>query len=157
MARQSRHLRLSGKSGSWNSFRHGKKIEQKRLENLGRVIDRERGIYAKLHSQGISEFLAALGREEVQRHFFGDYLASIYGNKNRTSGILADSTVLDNASKMSITQRNNHNGELSMEVRLIYAIDMMFPLIMPLLMQYISAKGTLRNFTRIKCILWSEY
>lgn len=210
------------------SIRHGKKIEQKRLENLGRVIDREKGIYqnrkrgifqytlkdgfssvdgsmfikshkpeviekeklildfgdsfvldeylrtlpfyhacccampsdsdtlfsllfyriladkkaycyaqtwwagnyagilfpyAKLHSQRISEFLAALGREEVQRHFFEDYLASIYGNKNRTSGILVDSTGLDNASKMSITQLNNHNGELSMEVRLIYVID----------------------------------
>lgn len=34
--------------------------------------------YARLHSQRISEFLAALGSEEVQRHFFEDYLASIY-------------------------------------------------------------------------------
>lgn len=210
------------------SIRHGKKIEQKRLENLGRVIDREKGIFqnrrrgifqytlqdgfspvdnsmfmelqkpaviekeklildfgdsyvlnqyiltlpfydayysampsdrdtlfsllfyriltekkaycyadtwwsgnyagilfpdARLHSQRVSEFLTALGREEIQRHFFADYFSAVYGGSCRSSGILIDSTGLDNASKMSITQLNNHNGEISMEVRLIYVID----------------------------------
>jgi hypothetical protein len=78
---------------------------------------------AKLQSQRVSEFLAALGDEEVQRRFFNEYLASIYGKQGRTSGILIDSTGLTNASKMSLTQVSNHNGEVSMEIRLIYVID----------------------------------
>ena len=78
---------------------------------------------AKLQSQRVSEFLAMLGDEEVQRRFFDEYLASIYGKQGGTSGILIDSTGLGNASKMHITQINNHNGEISMEIRLIYVID----------------------------------
>lgn len=78
---------------------------------------------ARLQSQRISEFLAALGEEEVQRNFFTEYLAAIYGKKPSSAGILIDSTGLENASRMSITQINNHNGEISMEVRLIYVID----------------------------------
>jgi hypothetical protein len=78
---------------------------------------------AKLQSQRVSEFLAMLGDEETQRIFFDEYLAAIYGNHGGTSGILIDSTGLPNASKMSLTQINNHNGEISMEIRLIYVID----------------------------------
>jgi hypothetical protein len=78
---------------------------------------------AKLESQRVSEFLAALGDEEVQRNFFDEYLAAIYGKQCRTSGILIDSTGLANSSKMSLTQISNHNGEISMEIRLIYVID----------------------------------
>jgi hypothetical protein len=78
---------------------------------------------AKLQSQRISEFLAAIGEEGVQRRFFADYLASIYGTRGGTSGILIDSTGLGNASKMSVTQLNSHNGEINMEIRLIYVID----------------------------------
>jgi transposase len=78
---------------------------------------------ARLQSQRVSEFLATIGEEEAQRMFFADYLTSIYGTHGGTSGILIDSTGLDNASKMSITQLNNHNGEISMEIRLIYVID----------------------------------
>ena len=78
---------------------------------------------AKLQIQCVSEFLAMLGDEETQRTFFDEYLAAIYGNHGGTSGILIDSTGLPNASKMSLTQINNHNGEISMEIRLIYVID----------------------------------
>jgi hypothetical protein len=78
---------------------------------------------AKLQSQRVSEFLAALGNEEVQRRFFADYLSAVYGKDGGTAGVLIDSTGLDNASKMSITQVNNHNGEISMEIRLIYVVD----------------------------------
>ena len=78
---------------------------------------------AKLQSQRVSEFLAALGDEEVQRSFFYDYLAAIYGMYGSTSGILIDSTGLTNASKMSLTQISNHNGDVNMEIRLIYVID----------------------------------
>jgi len=59
----------------------------------------------------------------VQRSFFDEYFTAIYGKQSRTSGILIDSTGLTNASKMSITQINNHNGEISMEIHLIYVID----------------------------------
>lgn len=78
---------------------------------------------AKLHSQRVSEFLAALGKEEAQRKFFTEYLAAVYGKEPAASGILIDSTGLENASRMSITQINNHNGEISMEIRLIFVID----------------------------------
>jgi hypothetical protein len=78
---------------------------------------------AKLQSQRVSEFLAMLGSEDVQRRFFDEYLAALYGKQGGTSGILIDSTGLTNASKMSLTQISNHNGEISMEIRLIYVID----------------------------------
>jgi Transposase len=78
---------------------------------------------AKLQSQRVSEFLVMLGEEEVQRAFFHEYLAAIYGNSNGTSGILIDSTGLSNASRMSLTQISNHNGDINMEIRLIYVVD----------------------------------
>lgn len=77
---------------------------------------------AKLHSQRISEFLVALGAEEVQRRFFNHYYQCLYGQAGAT-GILIDSSGLPNASKLSVTQMSNHNGEISMEARLIYVID----------------------------------
>jgi hypothetical protein len=78
---------------------------------------------AKLQSQRVSEFLVMLGEEEAQRRFFDEYLAAIYGKQGGTPGILLDSTGLANASKMSLTQVSNHNGEISMEIRLVYVID----------------------------------
>ena len=65
----------------------------------------------------------ALGKEEAQRNFFSEYLSALYGSRGGTSGVLIDSTGLENASKMSLTQISNHNGEISMEIRLIYVID----------------------------------
>ncbi len=47
---------------------------------------------ARLHSQRVREFLAALGKEEVQRSFFTGYLTAIYGKEPAASGILIDST-----------------------------------------------------------------
>jgi hypothetical protein len=78
---------------------------------------------ARLQSQRVSEFLAMLGDEEVQRKFFDEYLAAVYGKQGGTPGVLIDSTGLANASEMSLTQVSNHNGEISMEIRLIYVID----------------------------------
>ena len=77
---------------------------------------------AKLQSQRLSEFLVAIGSEEVQREFFREYFRLLYGNRN-AAGILIDSTGLPNASKMEITQISNHNGNISLEIRLIYVID----------------------------------
>jgi hypothetical protein len=77
---------------------------------------------AKLASQRVSEFLEALGSEEVQRRFFREYFRLLYGDQG-TKGVLIDSSGLPNASKMSVTQISNHNGDISLEVRLIYVID----------------------------------
>ena len=79
---------------------------------------------ARLTSQRISEFLVRLGEENVQRIFFERYLEILYGRQNgQTAAILIDSSGLPNASKMSVTQLNNHNGDISLEARLIYVID----------------------------------
>lgn len=78
---------------------------------------------AKLQSQRVSEFLAMLGDEGAQRMFFDEYLAAIYGPCGGTSGILIDSTGLPNSSKMPLTQISNHNGDVSLEIRLVYVID----------------------------------
>lgn len=78
--------------------------------------------YANLTSQNISRVLKELGSEEVQRHFFEEYMSSIYGNDG-AAGILVDSTGVPNATKMDITQISNHNGDINREVRLIYVID----------------------------------
>ena len=78
---------------------------------------------ARLQSQRVSDFLVALGEESVQRCFFKSYLSSLYGEGGKTAGILIDSTGLENASKMSITQLSNHNGDINMEIRLVYVID----------------------------------
>jgi hypothetical protein len=77
---------------------------------------------ARLASQRISEFLVAVGREEVQREFFRQYYQLLYGNQDVT-GILIDSSGIPNASKMTVTQISNHNGDISLEARLIYVID----------------------------------
>jgi hypothetical protein len=77
---------------------------------------------AHLQSQRLSEFLVQLGNEENQRRFFVKYFECLYG-KSVTTGIVIDSSGLPNASRMSITQISNHNGEISFEARLIYVLD----------------------------------
>jgi hypothetical protein len=77
---------------------------------------------AKLASQRVSEFLVAVGKEEVQREFFREYYQLLYRDQD-AAGILIDSSGLPNASKMTVTQISNHNGDLSLETRLIYVLD----------------------------------
>jgi Fe-S cluster assembly iron-binding protein IscA len=77
---------------------------------------------AKLASQRVSEFLVDIGGEEIQRRFFHEYFRILYGSQSAT-GILIDSSGCPNASKMSVTQISNHNGDISLEARLIYVID----------------------------------
>ena len=77
---------------------------------------------AHLQSQRVSEFLVQLGNEENQRRFFAKYFECLYGERGAT-GIVIDSSGLPNASKMSITQISNHNGEINLEARLIYVLD----------------------------------
>jgi hypothetical protein len=77
---------------------------------------------AHLKSQRLSEFLSQLGKEENQRRFFAKYFECLYGEIG-TTGIVIDSSGLPNASKMSVAQISKHNGEISLEARLIYVLD----------------------------------
>jgi len=73
---------------------------------------------AKIRSQRISEFLAAVGAEDVQRVFFREYLRCLYEDGG-AAGILIDSSGLPNASNLSVTQISNHNGDINLEARLL--------------------------------------
>jgi len=76
---------------------------------------------ADLVSQRISELLAALGREDNLRRFFEAYLKFLDRKLDDGKGsILIDSTGLPNSIHFPLTAVNNHNGEISNEVRLIY-------------------------------------
>ena len=77
---------------------------------------------AKLASQRVSELLIAVGEEKVQREFFREYYRLLYGTQG-TAGILIDSSGIPNSSKLSVTQISNHNGDISLEARLIYVVD----------------------------------
>jgi len=77
---------------------------------------------ARLQSQRISEFLELLGDEEIQRGFFAEYFKSLYGG-DATSSVLIDSTGIPNATNMDVTQFSNHNGDITLEARLIYVLD----------------------------------
>ncbi|NQT58337.1 MAG: transposase [Bacteroidetes bacterium] len=88
---------------------------------------------ARLQSQRISDFLVALGSEEVGRDFFSSYLGMLYAGKEST-GILIDSTGLHNAVDMPLTALSNHNGDINFEMRLIYVIDRISG--MPLYLRY---------------------
>ena len=104
-----------------------------RIQNSGRaslyIEDWYQGNYvrelfpkAKLSSQRLSEFMVRLGEESVQRRFFRYYLEALYGETGGR-GILIDNTGVPNATKMEVTQLSNHNGEINVETRLIYAVD----------------------------------
>jgi hypothetical protein len=77
---------------------------------------------ANLSSQRISDFLAAIGEESVQRNFFREYLSSMGGFGN-DANILIDSTGLSNSIRFPLTAISNHNGEINNEVRLIYVTE----------------------------------
>lgn len=75
---------------------------------------------AMLDSRRISEFLSAIGNEQVIRIFFQCYLKHLFGVSGESEGILIDSTGLPNSIHFPLTAISNHNGELHNEVRLIY-------------------------------------
>jgi hypothetical protein len=78
---------------------------------------------AELHSQRVSEFLIELGKESVWRNIFKSYLSFLGETNCVGNGLLIDSTGLPNDINFYLTAINNHNGVISDEVRLIYAID----------------------------------
>ena len=76
---------------------------------------------AKLLSQRISEALSTIGDERVCRKFFNEYLQFISNQCGES--VLVDSSGLPNDIKIPITAKNNHNGVISNEARLIYVVE----------------------------------
>jgi hypothetical protein len=77
---------------------------------------------ANLTSQRISDFLASIGDEYVQREFFREYFKLPDQLGADMKNILIDSTGLPNSIHFPLTAISNHNGEISNEVRLIYVV-----------------------------------
>lgn len=104
---------------------------------------------AQLPPQRISELLARLGDEGVERDFFSRYLKILLPRKKRT-GIIVDSTGLPNSIHFPLTAISNHNGEISKEVRLIFVIDTRTGL--PILFRYNA--GNIVDITTLKATLF---
>lgn len=77
---------------------------------------------ADLTSQRVSEFLAAIGDEAAQRRFFAEYVRLLGEGGAALDSLLIDSTGLPNSIHFPLTAVSNHNGEVSNEVRLVYAV-----------------------------------
>lgn len=61
--------------------------------------------HANLTGQNISRVLKELGKEEIQRHFFEEYMSSIYGDDG-AAGILVDSTGVPNATRPCLKNKS---------------------------------------------------
>ena len=77
---------------------------------------------ANVTGQKISEMLGFIGNEWSYRGFFREY-AKLLKRKNEGEDILIDSTGLPNSIHFPLTAVSNHNGKISNEVRLIYAVQ----------------------------------
>lgn len=73
---------------------------------------------ADLDDRRISEFLKRIGEPEIERAFYGAYIPMI--TQNDPTAFILDSTGVPNSVHMDITAVNNHNGEISREVRVIF-------------------------------------
>lgn len=85
---------------------------------------------ADLLSPRISDFLEALGRDEIRRAYFQAHITWIKENVCDDPATLIDSTGLPNDIKINLTQISNHNGDINNEARMITAVqrDSGFPL-----------------------------
>ena len=78
---------------------------------------------ADLLSPRISDFLEALGRDEIRRAYFQAHIKWIKDNICKDPAILIDSTGLPNDIKINLTQISNHNGDINNEARMITAVQ----------------------------------
>ena len=85
---------------------------------------------ADLISPRISDFMDALGRDEIRRSYFQAHIKWIKENISDDPATIIDSTGLPNDIRINLTQVNNHNGKISNEARMITAVqrDSGFPL-----------------------------
>lgn len=113
---------------------------------------------AVMSSQRISETLSKVGMEESKRIFFLSYypfIRKIQMNDTKNEfglgeeiddAILLDSCGLPNDAQLHITGLNNHNGNISLEVRLIYVVQQKTGL--PLFFRYVP--GNIIDATTVK-------
>ena len=104
---------------------------------------------ANLSSQRISDFLTAIGDECPQREFFQEYFRLLGGPGSGGENVLIDSTGLPNSIRFPLTAVNNHNGEVSNEVRLIYVVQQKTGL--PLYFRYCPG-NVIDTTTLIRCL-----
>lgn len=78
---------------------------------------------ADLLSPRISDFLEALGRDEVRRAYFQAHIQWIKEKVCNDPAIIIDSTGLPNDIKINLTQISNHNGNINNEARMITAVQ----------------------------------
>ena len=78
---------------------------------------------ADLRSQRISDFLEALGRDDVRSAYFQAHIQWIKENVCDDPAIIIDSTGLPNDIKINLTQISNHNGDINNEARMITAVQ----------------------------------
>lgn len=78
---------------------------------------------ADLVSPRISDFLEALGKEEVRRAYFKAHIQWVKDHVCNDPAIIIDSTGLPNDIKMNLTQISNHNGDINNEARLVTAVQ----------------------------------
>ncbi len=120
--------------------------------NVARIFYPDAG----MSYQRISDFLGAMGDENIWREFFAAYLKLLRGDflgRNRPGQILIDSTGLPNSVRFPLAGISNHNGEISNEVRLIYVVQQKTDL--PIYMRYvpgniIDAKTVVRTLAKLK-------
>jgi transposase len=75
---------------------------------------------ANLSSQRISEFLKLLGKEQIWRRFFKEYLGKLIGSK---TGIIVDSTGLPNEIDFPLSAWGHHGGETERETRFLMVVE----------------------------------
>lgn len=75
---------------------------------------------AQLSSQRISDFLKKLGKENVWRKFFKDYIERVTGER---VGIIIDSTGLPNEIDIPLSAWGSHGGESERETRFLMVVD----------------------------------
>ena len=85
---------------------------------------------ADLISPRISDFLEALGKDEIRRAYFQAHIKWIKENICDDPATIIDSTGLPNDIKINLTQISNHNGDINNEARMITVVqrDSGFPL-----------------------------
>ncbi len=80
---------------------------------------------AHMESQRLSDMLASVGREDCCRRFFSAYISWLKDEPadSGKGAILIDSTGLPDDMRLPVTAVSNHNGDVSREARLIYAVQ----------------------------------
>jgi len=77
-------------------------------------------LYPKAHmtSEGISDFLEKIGREDSLQAYHKKYIQYVFENYSKDKNILVDSMGLPNKCRVFLTQMNVHNNKISVESRL---------------------------------------